>query len=79
MRNFQDTLETSKGSFISAFSICMTVPLTPLALLVIAFWLPDRWISTQRYKTFPGTKLCANHSFTLQQKCYGADSVPAFQ
>ena len=28
MRNFQDTFQTCKGSFISAFSICMTVPLT---------------------------------------------------
>ena len=28
MRNFQDTCETRKGSFISAFSICMTVPLS---------------------------------------------------
>ena len=27
MRNFQDTLETRKRSFISAFSIYMTVPL----------------------------------------------------
>ena len=27
MRNFQDTFETWKWSFISAFSICMTVPL----------------------------------------------------
>ena len=27
MRNFQDTFETGKRSFISAFSICMTVPL----------------------------------------------------
>ena len=27
MRNFQDTFETLKQSFISAFSICMTVPL----------------------------------------------------
>ena len=27
MRNFQDTFETHKRSFISAFSICMTVPL----------------------------------------------------
>ena len=27
MRNFQDTFETSKQSYISAFSICMTVPL----------------------------------------------------
>ena len=28
MRNLQDTFETPKRSFISAFSICMTVPLT---------------------------------------------------
>ena len=28
MQNFQDTFETRKRSFISAFSICMTVPLT---------------------------------------------------
>ena len=27
MRNFQDTFETRKRSFISAFSICITVPL----------------------------------------------------
>ena len=27
MRNFQDTFETRKRSFISAFSICMAVPL----------------------------------------------------
>ena len=28
MRNFQDSFETRKRSFISAFSICMTVPLS---------------------------------------------------
>ena len=27
MRNFQDTFQTGKRSFIKAFSICMTVPL----------------------------------------------------
>ena len=27
MRNFKDTFETHKRSYISAFSICMTVPL----------------------------------------------------
>ena len=26
MENFQDTFETPKRSFISAFSVCMTVP-----------------------------------------------------
>ena len=28
MRNFHDTFETRKRSFISAFSVCMTVPLS---------------------------------------------------
>ena len=28
MRNFQDIFETRKRSFITAFSICMTVPLS---------------------------------------------------
>ena len=27
MQNFQDTFETLKRSFISAYSVCMTVPL----------------------------------------------------
>ena len=27
MRNFQDTFETRKRSFINAFSICITVPI----------------------------------------------------
>ena len=30
MQNFQNNFETRKGSFISAFSICMTVPLNSL-------------------------------------------------
>ena len=35
MRNFQDNFETHKRSFISAFSFCMTVPLSNL---VHDFW-----------------------------------------
>ena len=27
MRNFQDAFETRKRSFISVFSVCMTVPI----------------------------------------------------
>ena len=34
MRNFQDTFETSKRSFVSAFSICMTIPITELKGMV---------------------------------------------
>ena len=30
MRNFQDTFETCKQSFISVFSVCMTIPLSIL-------------------------------------------------
>ena len=30
MRNFQATFETPKPQFISAFSICMAVPLKPI-------------------------------------------------
>ena len=32
MQNFQDTFETRKRLFISVFSICMTVPLTKVAI-----------------------------------------------
>ena len=35
MRNFQDTFETRKPSFISAFLICMTLPLkTPTKIQI---------------------------------------------
>ena len=33
MRNFEDNFETRKRSFISAFSICMTVPLNKILFL----------------------------------------------
>ena len=33
MHNFQDTLETRKQSFITHFSICMTVPLIVVVAL----------------------------------------------
>ena len=35
MRNFQDTFETRKQSFVSAFLICMTVPLNVLFIYFI--------------------------------------------
>ena len=34
MRNFQDTFETRKRSFISVFTICMTVALISLVIVV---------------------------------------------
>ena len=38
MWNFQDTFETRKQSIISAFSICMTVPLSGLQLNIGLFF-----------------------------------------
>ena len=35
MQNFQGTFETCKQSFISAFLICMTVPLNPVLVLLL--------------------------------------------
>ena len=37
MQNFQDTFETHKRSFISAFSICMTVPLSRIHICVFFY------------------------------------------
>ena len=34
MRNFQDTFETSKRLFIRAFSICVTVPLITIDVIL---------------------------------------------
>ena len=42
MRNFQDTFETRKRLFISAFSICMTVPLRGVIIFTDAFFVNDR-------------------------------------
>ena len=39
MQNFQDTFEARKRSFISAFSICMTVPLNRHGHEISAFLL----------------------------------------
>ena len=44
MRNIQDTFKTRKRSFISAFLICMTVPLTTFHKVFhhdIAMFLPS--------------------------------------
>ena len=45
MQNFQDTFKTRKQSFISAFSICMTVPIKlfkqRISRLIIAVIISD--------------------------------------
>ena len=43
MRNFQDTFEHFVRSFISAFSICMTLPLINLALNNKYFFFFGKW------------------------------------
>ena len=49
MQNFQDTFEKRKRSFISAFSICMTVPLIADLMKNVCFdetsvpLIADRW------------------------------------
>ena len=40
MQNFQDTIETRKRSFISAFSVCMTVPLSRIHIWVFFYIRP---------------------------------------
>ena len=44
MRNFQDIFETRKQSFISAFSICMTVPLKSSIMLKLSYALEKKSI-----------------------------------
>ena len=50
MRNFQDTFETRKRSFICSFSICMTVPLS------LACFLPARF--TRMYTSLRNQNKC---------------------
>ena len=51
MRNFQDTFETPEQSFISTFSICMTIPLTHITMLVksISIMAISRISETTKY------------------------------
>ena len=51
MRNFQDIFETRNRSFISAFSICMTVPL----ILFNGYFLKIVYFS--KYNTMSYTKI----------------------
>ena len=41
MRNFQDTFEAGKRSFVSAISICMTVPLSLTSYNHFALLIPS--------------------------------------
>ena len=47
MRNFQDTFETRKRSFISGFPICITVPLTFSELFLAEVYLEHSEAATE--------------------------------
>ena len=54
MQNFPDTYEICKRSFISLFSICMTVPLIYLLLNNVLFVLEDAIpYNAILYQSFP--------------------------
>ena len=48
MQNFEDTFETRKRSFLSAFLICMTVPLKSPKSFVTIFLTFARWGSSRK-------------------------------
>ena len=53
MRSFQDTFQTRKQSFISAFSVCMTVPLVWVYLSFIEYTIYI--METFNFKNFKKT------------------------
>ena len=53
MQNFQDTFETRERSFMSAFSICMTVPLMLLKQKIpVRSSHPDVFYEKERFEKF---------------------------
>ena len=62
MRNFADTFERRKRSFISAFSICMNVPLT---LLSHVGFIQD-FILLIGYRNIPGSNLIGANKCKLE-------------
>ena len=69
MRNFQDTFETRKRSCISAFSICITVPLSyathfgPMLNLILLLFAILQLIATDLIKAMKEKgKLAQNES-----------------
>ena len=57
MRNFQDIFETIKRSFISAFSVCMTVPL--MSIFSVDF---DNFQKIYVYSIFDNCKFVSQHN-----------------
>ena len=73
MRNFQDTFETRKRSFISAFSICMTLPLSSCQVVILD--IPQDFSSflylflELKYKKYCNFLSCNYFLFTFDRKC----------
>ena len=73
MRNFQDTFETGERSFISAFPICMTVPLNSRCLI----FLYNFCIFTKPLKTYL-CKIIAASTFFHGKELTQAAQKPKF-
>ena len=65
MRNFRDTFETRKRSFISTFSICMTVPLI-LVLTFLQFLTEQSLFRINPSRPNPGQRQKINLNFYFQ-------------
>ena len=55
MRNFQDTFERCERSFISAFSVCMTVPLSVQTLFLSDTDLVIKYVNLCQRQQMPKT------------------------
>ena len=73
MRNFQNTFKTRKRSFISAFSICMTVPLKKMVTKAIDILMITE---TRLDNSFPASQFliqdfCTSFRLNLNKNCGG--------
>ena len=66
MRNLQATFETCKWSFVSAFSICMTVPLRwEGQQMSDTYYLWYLWLEVQKY---PFVDVLSSGNFGIHQR-----------
>ena len=65
MRNFHDTFETNKRSFISAFSICMTVPLNRQNHI---FFMSNRKLLNEKFLIVMNLQYCYQASLLFLPK-----------
>ena len=63
MQNFQDAFETRKQSFVSAFSICVTVPSTVDQGITLYFFSYFVYIQTYSLRREIGVWIYSSDSF----------------